>query len=200
MFHLWSLFKRDLPVTEDTTTEIWIGQRMFPLECDPALYVESLKTIKEYITNWITQEIDISGAMGQNAWSGILNTFRVTDIRVIAWPSTLATFKTALEDSAISYQGMRFEDMILRLSIAIPTEVLETITGKFLYGVLYKTRRMVNGVEYPDKEAWEHALIEIPWLPVLPLVQEVLDSNKVFRDEAAKAASIQRVTRVSPTR
>ena len=190
---MWPFRPKQIEETQDTTEQIWIGNRAFPLQCDNAQYEESVKTIKTYIGTWITQEIDLLASMGMRPDVGIINTFRTVDIRMLGWSSALDTFEKLLEDTAISVQGARFEDLILRISLNVPTEVMETITGKFLYGVLYRTRQVVNKNQYPDKEAWELSLIRIPWLPILPFIQEVMDTEQTIKRISNKVTSSQMV-------
>lgn len=181
-------FAKETPATPDTTDAIWIGNRSYPLVCDNQLYFDSLERIKQYISSWLSQEIDLEKETTFSEYS-LIKVLYQTDIRNLAWESALEMFLTILRDSSISRQSVRLEDLIVRIAINIPTEVLETITGKFLYGVLYKTRRTVNETEYPQKEEWEHALMEIPWIPLLPLFQEVMDQDHSIRRIAEKAQS-----------
>lgn len=186
---MWPWKKKDEPAFQDTTDAIFIGGRAFPLMCDNMLYLESLKEIKRYIADWVHQEEELISAMGDNGTHSLIRTFSNVDIRNLGWPDALAVFLQILEDTAITKEGARFEDLVLRLCINIPTEVLETITGKFLYGVLYKNRQQINKRQVPTKEAWEFTLTAVPWLPLLPIVQEVLDQEQAIQRLANKATS-----------
>ena len=149
--------------------------------------------IKAYISTWITQEIELLASMGMKPENGLINTFKTVDIRMLGWSTVLDSFEKLLEDTAISIQGVRFEDLILRITLNVPSEILEVITGKFLYGVLYRTRQTVNKNQYPTKEAWELSLIRIPWLPLLPFIQEVMDTEQTIKRITTKANASQMV-------
>lgn len=193
---MWPFTKIEEP--QDTTDAIWIGNRFYPLYCDPQLYTESIEKIKQMISNWIQQETDLEKETTFTEYS-LIQAIYQTDIRSIAWASSLELFLKILTDSAISRQSIRLEDLILRISIEIPTDVLEALTGKFLYGVIYKTRNEVNREQYPGKEEWENALIQVPWIPFLPLFQEVMDSKQFLKRIAEKSQQAT-VVRVDPTK
>lgn len=193
---MWPFTKVEVP--QDTTDAIWIGNRFYPLYCDPQLYTDGIERIKKMISSWIQQEVELEKETTFTEYS-LIQAIYQTDIRSIAWASSLDLFLKILTDSAISRQSIRLEDLILRISITIPTDVLETLTGKFLYGVLYKTRGEVNKIPYPGKEEWETALIEVPWIPFLPLFQEVMDTNQFMRRIAEKTQQAT-IVRVDPTK
>ena len=180
-------FKKEL-VPQDTTDVIYLGNRFFPLQCDPQLYKESLADIKCMMSEWIHQELDMEEQTQASEYS-LLRALHVTDVRNLGWGTSMDQFLKLLSDSAISCQCIRMEDLIVRISINIPTEVLETITGKFLYGVLYKTRRIVNRERYPGKEEWAYSLREVPWIPLLPIFQEVLDKDNAIQRLAKKSGA-----------
>lgn len=185
---MWPFRKKNILDQSDTTAEIWIGNRAFPLTCDNQLYNDNVQLIRQYVSSWLQQEIEIMQGLSVNPEVGLLNTFRKVDIKMLGWPDNVNILLNLLRDNQMSIQGQRFEDLVIRIIMNVPVEIMEVITGKFLYAVLYKTRKVVNDNTMPTKEAWENALITIPWIPLLSFVQEVMDTEQSMKRIAAKAA------------
>lgn len=175
-----AFFSKSTPT--DNTDVIYLddtGKFLLPLKCDNDLYEKGIEKIKSILKAWILQDIIFTNMENGNKVDNSL-VFQLKDIdtKFIPYDLQKNTLLSCLEDSATNFAGLRFFDTIVRISLEVPTEVLETLKGKFLYAMVYTIPKSINRNTVPTKQQWVSTLIELPWVTYLPFIQELYERDE----------------------
>lgn len=176
---MWPFTKEE--ILEDTTDAIIAGQRIYQLNCDPELLEKSITQISDIFRVWVTSELQLAQNTNQDLSTHLIFQLRYFDTKFAAHDTYKVGLDMILEDTSVNQSGSRFMDTILFIYITIPQEVLDTITGRFLAGVVYYLPRTINNTAVPDKEQWVDILKKHSWLPLLPIFQQVFDTDETIK-------------------
>ena len=99
-----------------------------------------------------------------------------------------------IADDEISHGGSRLLDAIVLIHTVVPTEVIETFKGKFLYGMLYGLSNAEN--KLPTKEMWVYALAVVPWIPFIIIIQEIMSLESMSGATSSISELVQSDTNV----
>lgn len=182
-------------VAIDNTEFIYLdetGTRFYPLMCDNTLYKESLEIIREQLRTWIVQDLSYTTSLNEVVERSLVYQLVNIDVKFLPYPTYTEMLKLCLQDTDISHSGSRLMDTIVRIGTLVPTEVLETIKGKFLYSMLYTIPREVNGQPMPNKVAWVETLSLYPWIPLMLFIQELYEADDIV-DKVTKLTAKLRV-------
>lgn len=170
-------FKKEQPLI-DTTEAIQLDAGIFlPLTCDFELYQAGMKEASAVIESWINSELDSNAALAERIQSSIVFELRKFDLKYLPYPVQINALENVLMDTELSNSGSRFFDMIVELYTRVPTEVLETYRGKFLYAMLYGLPKLINDKQLPNKEHWTTLLSVHPWVPFIKLIQDIFETK-----------------------
>lgn len=150
---------------------------ILPLECDEEQYNAALVTIESIFRKWMTLEIDVASNTNTSLEHTLPYQLRNIDIKYLPYPVNREMLETILRDNDISRSGSRFFDIIVTIYSSIPSIVLETMRGRFMYGMLYGLPRVIDDKPLPSKEEWISLLAEHPWIPLLRIQQQLFDSD-----------------------
>jgi hypothetical protein len=172
---MFNFFKDPPSPIEDTADVIYLdqdGDSFFSLECDPMLYAQGLNSIRTILANWIKEDRAIAAdtAIGvEGTVSYLLNNI---DVKMLPHAIYLDNLLKIITDTEINHGGSRLLDAIVLIHTVVPTEVIETFKGKFLYGMLYGLSNVEN--KLPTKDMWVYALATVPWIPFIVIIQEII--------------------------
>lgn len=155
------------------------GMQKFRLVCDPELYAKGLDTIRGLLREWMIQDIVQTTSNGQKLETSLLYQIKDIDLKVLPYPVQKEVLLKCMEDTPMDYSGSRLLDTFVRINIEVPTEVLETVKGKFLYGMVYGLSKQIGEVVYPTKQDWLNLLAEVAWCPYLIFIQQLFDSDEI---------------------
>lgn len=155
------------------------GMQKFRLVCDPELYAKGLDTIRGLLREWMIQDIVQTTSNGQKLETSLLYQIKDIDLKVLPYPVQKEVLLKCMEDTPMDYSGSRLLDTFVRINIEVPTEVLETVKGKFLYGMVYGLPKQIGEVVYPTKQDWLNLLSEVVWCPYLIFIQQLFDSDEI---------------------
>ena len=141
------------------------------------VYEKGLETMKNLIARWILQDLKLITDVGRPIESSLSYSLRNIDVKFLPFPSYWDILLQTMKDTDFSHSGSRFFDTIANIYIEVPTEVIRTFIGKFLYGMIYGLPKTINDQPIPTKEDWTNLLAQVPWAPFLQLVQTVLDGE-----------------------
>ena len=163
---------------------------MYPVIAeDNGVYEKGLETMKNLIARWILQDLKLITDVGRPIETSLSYSLRDIDVKFLPFPSYWDFLLQTIKDTEYNRSGSRFFDTIANIYIEVPTEVIRTFIGKFLYGMIYGLPRIINDQPLPTKEDWINLLAQVPWAPFLQLVQTVLDGE--FDDATTKVDNIQ---------
>lgn len=185
---MWPFSK---PVLTDNTAFIFVtpeGDVNYPLIYpNNAEYTAGLEKIKEILRVWILQDIAFASQKGLRVEDTLIYQIMQIDLKFLGWEHQLNVLLRCIEDKGESYSGSRLMDTFLRIYIAVETDIIEVIKGRFLYGMIYGLQDQVNGQDLPNKQQWLKAILTYPWIPFLIFLQELYDED----DIVAKVTQLQ---------
>lgn len=167
------------------------GLVKFRLVCDPELYAKGLDTIRTLLREWMVQDIVQTTTNGQTLESSLLYQIKDVDLKVLPFPIQKETLMRCMEDTPMNFSGSRLLDTFVRINVEVPTEVLETVKGKFLYGMVYGLPRSVGDLVYPVKQDWINLISEMVWAPYLLFIQQLFDSDEITARISKISASLK---------
>ena len=170
--------KKPEPEIKDTTDAIYLtkdGKSFYELSCDPMLYAQGLQSIRTILANWIVEDRAIATDTAIDAKGTVSYLLNTLDVKMIPHAIYLEQLINIITDNEVNRGGSRLLDAIALIHTVVPTEVVQSFKGKFLYGMLYGLSD-VNSV-LPTKEQWVHALAVIPWIPFIIIIQEILSTE-----------------------
>lgn len=180
---------------DDNTEFIHLGQRVYPLSCNEALYEKYLNHIRNTFRFWFNSEITLANDTNQDLEHHVIMHLRFLNVKMLAHEIGRNHLTRILSDTAINKTGDRFFDVILLINMTTPQEVMDTITGRFLASVLYYLPKTVDDQRLPDKEEWLSLLIEHKWIPLLPIYQSIFDDDDLIK----KITKLINLTRANQT-
>ncbi len=170
-------FKKKVELVDSTEGIMLSEDVILPLDCDSAEYENGLTTIRSILRRWIQQELDIAANTNNTLEGTLAYQLHEINLKMATFASCREAINRILQDTDISKSGGRFFDVISLIYTTVPTRVLETYRGKFLYGMLYGLPRVINDDVLPSKEDWISLLTEHPWIPLLQIEQELFDTD-----------------------
>ena len=170
-------FKKKVELIDSTEGIMLSEDVILPLDCDSAEYENGLTTIRSILRRWIQQELDIAANTNNTLEGTLAYQLHEINLKMAPFASCREAINRILQDTDISKSGGRFFDVISLIYTTVPTRVLETYRGKFLYGMLYGLPRVINDDVLPSKEDWISLLTEHPWIPLLQIEQELFDTD-----------------------
>ena len=177
---MFSIFKKQ---TVRDTNEIIYGDEFglirYRLLCDPEIYAKGLEKVSEHLRKWIVQDIIQTTNNNQAIETTLLFQIKDIDLKVLPYPIQKDTLLKCMTDTEINFSGSRLLDTFTRINIEVPTEVLETIKGKFLYGMIYGLPKSLGDIVYPKRQDWLNLIAEMPWCPFLVFIQDLFDSDEI---------------------
>jgi hypothetical protein len=175
---MFNFFKRPNVIAQDNSEFIYLndeGTKFYPLVCaDNYLYAQGLNDIRTLIREWVALDRSTTLETGQNVAGTVSILLNTVDLKLL--PNTLQINRVLeiLSSDAINNSGSRFLDTIAFIHAVIPTEILETYKGKFLYGMLYGLPEVLSDdIPRATKKDWLYCLSILPYAPFIPFVQEV---------------------------
>ena len=177
---MFSFFKKRIPL--DTNEIIYGDERglvRYRLVCDPDIYAKGLEKIFEHLRTWIIQDITQTTNNNQPIETTLIYQIKDIDLKVLPYPIQKETLINCMKDTEINFSGARLLDTFVRINIEVPTEVLETVKGKFLYGMIYGLPKELGDIVYPKRQDWLNLITEMPWAPFLVFLQELFDSDTI---------------------
>lgn len=186
---MWWPFKKESQIVDSVLTGIMLEDGvMYPIMAENnEEYENGLETMKNLIARWILQDIKLVTEIGRPLESSLSYSLRNIDVKFLPFPSYWDILLQSMKDTEFNRSGSRFFDTIANIYIEVPTEVIRTFIGKFLYGMIYGLPRYINDQPVPTKDDWVNFLAQVPWAPFLQLVQTVLDGQ--FDDATAKVTN-----------
>ena len=179
------------PHLSDSTEVIFLdntGAFFYPLEYeDRAEFKESLDIIKEQLRLWVISDINYATNNGQSVENALSFQLSTLDLKMLPKSGNLLGLLQMLSDTEIDFSGTRLMDVIVRISMSVSIGVLETLKGRFLYGMVYTLPKKINDRELPTKDEWVELLAELPWVYLLPFIQEIYDNDELVHRIAKMA-------------
>ena len=170
---MFNFFKK--PPLLDTSDTIYLDQNgtsFFSLECDPALYAQGLNSIRTILANWIKEDRAIAADTALSIEGTVSYLLNNIDVKMLPHAIYLDNLLQIIADDEINRGGSRLLDAIVLIHTVVPTEVIETFKGKFLYGMLYGLSNIDD--KFPTKDMWVYALAIVPWIPFIVIIQEIM--------------------------
>lgn len=176
---MWPFKTKLEPLPDSVVTGIVLDDGvMYPILAENNdEYEKGLEKMKELLTRWIVQDIKLVTEVGRSVDSSLSYSLRNIDIKFLPFPAYWDILLQSVKDTEFNRSGSRFFDTIASIYVEVPTEVIRTFIGKFLYGMIYGLPNYVNDQQLPTKEDWTNLLAQVPWAPFLQLVQTILDSQ-----------------------
>lgn len=178
------MFWNKKKIIGDTVEKIYLneeGTRYYPLQCDHELYAKGLEIVKRHLQSWMVQDITIAGNTNQAIDTTLLYQLKEIDVKFLPYAEQQNILTACLRDNEISFSGSRLMDTFLRINVEVPIEVLETIKGKFLYGMVYGLPETISDVPIPKKEQWINTMRLFPWCHFLMFIQEIYDTDDIIK-------------------
>lgn len=174
---MWPFTKK--PILIDTLADgIMLDEAVvLPLDCDEEQYQNSLTIIESIFRKWMQLEIDVAANTNTPLDHTLPYQLRNIDLKFLPYPVNREMLDMVLKDNEISRSGSRFFDIIVTIYSSVPSMVLETMRGRFMYGMLYGLPRIIDDKPLPSKEEWVSLLAEHPWVPLLHIQQQLFDSD-----------------------
>jgi hypothetical protein len=160
----------------DSTLAIYLDdEHMLPLTIDDARYAAGIQLINGIVRKWVDTAYKEAEECNIPIKDSLLGIFRNTDVKFTPYILQIDAIQNALHDNDVSRAGSRFFDMIVLIHTLTPTDVIECLKGRFLYGVLYGIPKTINDTATPSKEEWVSLLAVHPWIPFLQIIQTIID-------------------------
>lgn len=192
---MFNFFKK--PSLRDTSDVIYLdqnGSTFFNLECDPMLYAQGLASIRTILANWIREDRLIAAETALSVEGTVSYLLNNVDLKMVPHAVYLDNLLQIIADDEISHGGSRLLDAIVLIHTVVPTEVIETFKGKFLYGMLYGLSNTEN--KLPTKEMWVYALAVVPWIPFIIIIQEIMSLESMSGATSSISELVQSDTNV----
>lgn len=169
----------------DTISTIYLDreQKYFlPLDYpDEHEYKELLEIVRAKLRSWMLMDIDLARSVDRAVDSSLSIKLATIDIKFLPKTGNWTQFLSYIENNPIYSPLTRLLDTINQLSMEVPPKFLETLKGRFLYGMVYMMPSKCSSHDLPTKDEWISILTQMPWIFLLPIIQELYDTDKVIQ-------------------
>lgn len=169
----------------DTVSTIYLDreQKYFlPLDYpDEHEYKELLEIVRAKLRSWMLMDIDLARSVDRAVDSSLSIKLATIDIKFLPKTGNWTQFLSYIENNPIYSPLTRLLDTIDQLAMEVPPKFLETVKGRFLYGMVYMMPKKCSSHDLPTKDEWVSILTQMPWIFLLPIIQELYDTDKVIQ-------------------
>ena len=169
----------------DTISTIYLDreQKYFlPLDYpDEHEYKELLEIVRAKLRSWMLMDIDLARSVDRAVDSSLSIKLATIDIKFLPKTGNWTQFLSYIENNPIYSPLTRLLDTIDQLAMEVPPKFLETVKGRFLYGIVYMMPKKCSSHDLPTKDEWVSILTQMPWIFLLPIIQELYDTDKVIQ-------------------
>lgn len=172
----------------DTAVALYYGSGAddyYDLTADPTQISYANEVIRRHLRNWMIQDQALTEDLTHRHDTSLSHNFNDFDLKYLPYPSYSEALLECVQDTAGSGSGGRFFDAIVHIYMEVDPATLETITGRFLYAMIYGLGREVNNRQLPSKKDWLDTIRQFPWAPFIAYVQELSDTEE--NDEVLRA-------------
>ena len=169
----------------DTISTIYLDreQKYFlPLDYpDEHEYKELLEIVRAKLRSWMLMDIDLARSVDRAVDSSLSIKLATIDIKFLPKTGNWTQFLSYIVNNPIYSPLTRLLDTIDQLAMEVPPKFLETVKGRFLYGMVYMMPKKCSSHDLPTKDEWVSILTQMPWIFLLPIIQELYDTDKVIQ-------------------
>ena len=143
-------------------------------------YKELLEIVRAKLRSWMLMDIDLAKSIDRGVDNSLSIKLATIDLKFLPKTGNWIQFLSYIENNPIYSPLPRLLDTINQLSMEVPPRFLETLKGRFLYGMVYMMPKNFNSYALPTKDEWVSVLTQMPWI-FLPIIQELYDTDKVVQ-------------------
>ena len=144
-------------------------------------YKELLEIVRAKLRSWMLMDIDLAKSIDRGVDNSLSIKLATIDLKFLPKTGNWIQFLSYIENNPIYSPLPRLLDTIDQLSMEVPPRFLETLKGRFLYGMVYMMPKKFNSYALPTKDEWVSVLTQMPWIFLLPIIQELYDTDKVVQ-------------------
>ena len=144
-------------------------------------YKELLEIVRAKLRSWMLMDIDLAKSIDRGVDNSLSIKLATIDLKFLPKTGNWIQFLSYIENNPIYSPLPRLLDTIDQLSMEVPPRFLETLKGRFLYGMVYMMPKKINSYALPTKDEWVSVLTQMPWIFLLPIIQELYDTDKVVQ-------------------
>ena len=144
-------------------------------------YKELLEIVRAKLRSWMLMDIDLAKSIDRGVDNSLSIKLATIDLKFLPKTGNWIQFLSYIENNPIYSPLPRLLDTINQLSMEVPPRFLETLKGRFLYGMVYMMPKSCNSHALPTKDEWVSVLTQMPWIFLLPIIQELYDTDKVVQ-------------------
>ena len=144
-------------------------------------YKELLEIVRAKLRSWMLMDIDLAKSIDRGIDNSLSIKLATIDLKFLPKTGNWIQFLSYIENNPIYSPLPRLLDTINQLSMEVPPRFLETLKGRFLYGMVYMMPKNFNSYALPTKDEWVSVLTQMPWIFLLPIIQELYDTDKVVQ-------------------
>lgn len=144
-------------------------------------YKELLEIVRAKLRSWMLMDIDLAKSIDRGVDNSLSIKLATIDLKFLPKSGNWIQFLSYIENNPIYSPLPRLLDTINQLSMEVPPRFLETLKGRFLYGMVYMMPKHFNSYALPTKDEWVSVLTQMPWIFLLPIIQELYDTDKVVQ-------------------
>lgn len=144
-------------------------------------YKELLEIVRAKLRSWMLMDIDLAKSIDRGVDNSLSIKLATIDLKFLPKTGNWIQFLSYIENNPIYSPLPRLLDTINQLSMEVPPRFLETLKGRFLYGMVYMMPKKFNSYALPTKDEWVSVLTQMPWIFLLPIIQELYDTDKVVQ-------------------
>lgn len=144
-------------------------------------YKELLEIVRAKLRSWMLMDIDLAKSVDRAVDSSLSIKLATIDIKFLPKTGNWTQFLSYIENNPIYSPLTRLLDTIDQLAMEVPPKFLETVKGRFLYGMVYMMPKKCSSHDLPTKDEWVSILTQMPWIFLLPIIQELYDTDKVIQ-------------------
>lgn len=144
-------------------------------------YKELLEIVRAKLRSWMLMDIDLAKSIDRGVDNSLSIKLATIDLKFLPKTGNWIQFLSYIENNPIYSPLPRLLDTINQLSMEVPPRFLETLKGRFLYGMIYMMPKKFNSYALPTKDEWVSVLTQMPWIFLLPIIQELYDTDKVVQ-------------------
>lgn len=144
-------------------------------------YKELLEIVRAKLRSWMLMDIDLARSVDRAVDSSLSIKLATIDIKFLPKTGNWTQFLSYIENNPIYSPLTRLLDTIDQLAMEVPPKFLETVKGRFLYGMVYMMPKKCSSHDLPTKDEWVSILTQMPWIFLLPIIQELYDTDKVIQ-------------------
>lgn len=148
--------------------------KALPLVCDPVVYSAGVASMREILGKWVILDRDSTENTGQNPDGAVSWLLAAINVKQLPAPSHFIRLRDILAVDNINSSGSRLWDALALIYTVVPTEVVNTYVGKFLYAMTTCIPPLdPNKQKRYTLEQWVEAVELMPIIPFILLIQEI---------------------------